>query len=70
MMIDRNKFKSDIGRKCYDLILTFNPPNEDFVYLMLCLAKGDERRKVLINFLEHKCKNVKDLCNFVIENWG
>lgn len=68
--IDRNKFKSEIGRKTYDLIMSFNPPNTDFVYLMLGLAKGDERRKILIDFLENECKSIRQLHDFVIEKWG
>lgn len=69
-MIDRNKFKTEIGRKAYDLIMSFNPPNPDFVGLMLCLAKGDERRKILIDFLENECKSIRQLHDFVIEKWG
>ena len=68
--IDRNKFESELGRQCYDKIMRFNPPNEDFVYLMLMLAKGDERRRILINFLDNECENCRDLHDFVIEKWG
>ena len=69
-LIDRNKFKTEIGKRCYDLIMSFNPPNEDFVYLMLGLAKGDEKRLVLIDFMKNECQNVRQLHDFVIENWG
>ena len=69
-LIDRNKFKTEIGKRCYDLIMSFNPPNEDFVYLMLGLAKGDERRLVLIDFMKNECQNIRQLHDFVIENWG
>lgn len=69
-LIDRNKFKTEIGKRCYDLIMSFNPPNEDFVYLMLGLAKGDERRLVLIDFMKNECQNVRQLSDFVIKNWG
>ena len=69
-MIDRNKFKTEIGKKAYDLIVSFNPPNADFIGFVLTLAKGDERRKILIDFLENECKNIRQLHDFVIEKWG
>ena len=69
-LIDRNKFKTEIGKRCYDLIMSFNPPNEDFVYLMLGLTKGDERRLILIDFMKNECQNIRQLHDFVIENWG
>ena len=68
--IDRNKFESELGRQCYDKIMELNPPHEDFVLLMLALSCGDDRRKILIDFLDNKCKNCRDLHDFVIEKWG
>ena len=69
-LIDRNKFQSEIGKECYDKIMSFDPPNEDFVYLMLGLAKGDERRKILIDFMDNECKTCRELHDFVINKWG
>ena len=69
-MINREKFKTELGKKSYDLIVSFNPPNEDFVELMCMLSRGDERRKILIDFLENKCTNCRELHDFVIEKWG
>ena len=69
-MINREKFKTEYGKRCYDLIMSFDPPNEDFVELMCMLSRGDERRKILIDFLENECENVRQLHDFVIERWG
>ena len=70
LQINREDFKTEIGKKTYDLIMSFNPPNDDFVMLMLGIAKGDERRKILINFLENECQNIRQLHDFVISKWG
>ena len=69
-MISREKFKTELGKQCYDKIMALNPPNEDFVELMCMLSRGDERRKLLIYFLDNYCKDWKDLHDFVIANWG
>lgn len=50
--------------------MSFNPPNDDFVELMCMLSRGDERRKILIDFIENECQNIKQLHDFVIEKWG
>ena len=67
-MIDRNKFKTELGRKLYDKLKPLSP-NDDWLELMIMLSRGDERRKILLQFL--KTENDWDkIDDFVIENWG
>ena len=67
-MIDRNKFKTEYGKKVYD-ILKLLAPNEDWLELMIMLSRGDERRKILLDFLK-KEDNWDKIDDFVIEKWG
>lgn len=66
--INRNKFKSEIGKRLYDLLLEIMP-REDYIYFVLSLAKGDENRKKVIDFIENKSKNWFDIVQFVDTNW-
>lgn len=49
--IDRTKFKTDTGRKLYDL-LTEIWNNDDFILGILATVKGDENRQKMINLIE------------------
>lgn len=66
--INRNKFKSEIGKRLYDLLLEIMP-REDYIYFVLSLAKGDKNRKKVIDFIENKSKNWFDIVQFVDTNW-
>ena len=67
-MINREKFKTELGKKVYDILKPL-APNEDWLELMIMLSRGDERREILFNFL----KNEKDwgkITEFVMKQWG
>ena len=66
--INRNNFKTDIGRELYDLLLQIMP-REDYIYLVLSLAKGDENRKIVIDFIKNKSQDWFDVVKFVDDNW-
>lgn len=68
MKIDRNKFKSELGKQLYDALKLISP-HEDWLALMLMLSRGDDRRKILLEFLE-KEKDWAKVDDFIIENWG
>ena len=67
-MINREKFKTELGKKVYDILKPL-APNEDWLELMIYLSRGDERRKILLEFLENE-KNWDKIDDFIIENWG
>lgn len=68
MTIDRNKFKTESGKKVYDILKPL-APNEDWLELMIMLSRGDERRKILLDFLG-KEDDWDKIDDFVVEQWG
>ena len=67
-MINREKFKTELGKKVYDILKPL-APNEDWLELMIYLSRGDERRKILLDFIENE-KNWDKIDDFIMENWG
>ena len=55
--IDRTKFKTETGRKLFDLLKNMWD-DEDFIVGTLSEVKGDEKRQKLINFIEEE--NITD----------
>ncbi len=55
--IDRTKFKTETGRKLFDLLKNVWD-DEDFIVGTLSAVKGDEKRQKLIDFLEEE--NITD----------
>lgn len=55
--IDRNKFKTETGRKLFDLLKKIWD-DEDFIVGTLAEVKGDEKRQKLIDFIEQE--NITD----------
>ena len=55
--IDRTKFKTETGRKLFDLLKNIWD-DEDFIVGTLSEVKGDEKRQKLIDFIEKE--NVTD----------
>lgn len=55
--IDRTKFKTETGRKLYDLLVKIGD-YDDFVIGVLCEVKGDEKRQKLIDIIERE--NITD----------
>jgi hypothetical protein len=67
-MINREKFKTELGKKVYDILKPL-APNEDWLELMIMLSRGDERRKILLDFLKKETDWDK-IDDFVIGQWG
>ena len=55
--IDRTKFKTETGRKLFDLLKNVWD-DEDFIVGTLSAVKGDEKRQKLIDFIEEE--NITD----------
>ena len=55
--IYRTKFKTETGRKLFDLLKNIWD-DEDFIVGTLSEVKGDEKRQKLINFIEEE--NITD----------
>ena len=49
--IDRSKFKTETGRKLFDMLKEIWD-NEDFIVGTLAEVRGDENRQKLIDFIE------------------
>ena len=63
--IDRNKFTTENGRKLYDLLKPI-APHEDWLFAMLMLARGDNQREELIEYINSDKRTVKDITYFVM----
>ena len=50
-MIDRSKFKTELGRVLYDRLKDIWD-NTDFIVGVLVSVKGDEKKKKLIRYLD------------------
>lgn len=55
--IDRDKFKTETGKKLYDMLKKIWN-NEHFLIGVLATIKGDEKRQKLIDFIEQE--NITD----------
>ena len=67
--IDRDKFTTENGRKLYDLLKPI-APHEDWLYAMLMLAKGDDQREIVIDYINSGKRTVRQINDFIIGNWG
>lgn len=65
--INRNRF-NEIGQELYDLLLSIMP-REDYIYFVMSLAKGDDNRKIVIDFIKNKSNDWFDIVKFVDERW-
>ena len=68
MEIDRNKFETELGKQLYDKLKAIAPHN-DWLALMLMLSRGDDRRKILLDFME-KENDWGKITEFILDNWG
>ena len=68
MKIDRNKFKSELGKQLYDELIKISP-NDDWLELMLWLSRGDDRRILVLNYLKNN-PNWGEVNKFINERWG
>lgn len=55
--IDRNKFKTETGRKLFDLLKNIWD-NDDFIVGTMAEVKGDENRQKMIDLIEKE--KIKD----------
>lgn len=65
--INRDRFNK-IGQELYDLLLSIMP-REDYIYFVMSLAKGDDNRKIVIDFIKNKSNDWFDIVKFVDERW-
>jgi len=49
--IDRNKFKTDTGKKLYDMLKNLNI-DDNFIISIMNNALGDKKRKQIIKYIE------------------
>ena len=64
----REDLKTDLDKKLYDNLKPLSP-HPDWLELMLMLSSGDDRRKILLDFI-NKEKDWDKIDEFVIETWG
>ena len=64
--IDRAKFKTETGRKLFDMLVNIWDDN-DFVTGVLCDVRGDEKRQKLIDFIERE--NITNDEEVISEAW-
>lgn len=67
--IDRNKFTTENGRKLYDILKPI-ALNEDWLYLMLMLVRGDDQRQELLDYINSCERTIREINDFVISKWG
>lgn len=58
--IDRNKFKTETGKKLYDLLVDTVKHTES-IYGILSRLQGDEKRQKLIDFIEKEHETDSDV---------
>ena len=49
--IDRNRFKTELGKKVFDKLVEINP-DDNFIYNILCEIMGDDKKREFLNYLE------------------
>ena len=50
-MIDRNKFKTELGKKVFDRLVKIKA-DDNFIYGILCEIMGDENKQEFLNYLD------------------
>ena len=68
-MIDRNKFKTELGKKLYDILKPI-APHPDWLELMIMRSRGDDRRKQVLDYIEQNNPKWNEIDDFIMENWG
>jgi hypothetical protein len=65
----RDKFKTELGRKLFDILSQkTNDLNE--LYFAFTMIKGDERKRILLNFLSKEDKTWDEIDDFIMAQWG
>lgn len=67
--INREKFKTELGKQVYDILKPISP-HEDWLFLMLMLTKGDEKKQILLDFIAKGERDWGEIHKFVMEKWG
>ena len=67
-MIDREKFKTELGKQLYDVLKPI-APSEDWLYLMFMMTKGDYKKNMVMNFINDGNKNWVEIHNFIENNF-
>ena len=58
-MIKRDKFKTEMGRKLYDKLVSILD-DDDFILAVLVETQGDEKKKEFLNMLDKTGMNTPD----------
>lgn len=62
LIVERNNFKTELGRKLYDLLVKISDDNS-FLYDVFYCVKGDEKKKQLMKYLEEEKRTELDILN-------
>ena len=49
--IDRNKFKTELGKEVFDRLVKIYP-DDNFIYGVLCEVMSDEKKKEFLKYLD------------------
>lgn len=58
--IDRNRFKTELGKKVFDKLVEINP-DDNFIYGVLCEIIGDDKKREFLKYLERTKETNPDI---------
>lgn len=65
--VDRNRL-SELGKQIYDILSPISP-HEDWLYLTFMYIKGEEKKKILMKFLDTGNRDWGDIQDFLEEQF-
>ena len=68
LIIDRKKFKTELGRQLYDLLKPIST-SEEWLYFMCVLANKDEKRRIVIDYI-NEGHSPLEISNFIIKSFS
>jgi hypothetical protein len=65
----RDKFKTELGKQIFDLLIG-KAPDLSSLYFLFTSIIGDERKKILLDFLNEKERTWDEIDDFVDEKFN
>lgn len=65
----RDKFKTELGRQMFDALINVAPSLED-MYFLFCIAKGDEKRKIVMDYINSGHTSYEEIEDFILDKFG
>lgn len=67
--LTRDKFKTELGRQIFDLLIN-KAPDLNSLYFLFASIKGEERKKILLDYINQRERTWDEIDDFVDEKFN